>query len=124
MRSKHLLQAGAGFLALASFGLLFSLYGGAVLSSFRLPLPSLAFGLGRMPGSGLQASADTSNPRIIIPKLNLSAPVVKDVSVSDENEYKAALKTGVALAKGSAELEAWQGNSFIFGHSSNFLPQA
>lgn len=54
---------------------------------------------------------------IIIPKIDVNAPIVKDVSTTDENEYMLALREGVAHAKGTA-LPGENGNMFIFAHSS------
>ena len=53
---------------------------------------------------------------IVIEKINVNAPIVANVSVSDEKEYKEALKMGVAHAKGSAP--PGDGNTYLFAHSS------
>lgn len=54
---------------------------------------------------------------IVIEKINVNAPVVKNVSIKDEAEYKLALREGVAHAKGT-KLPGKAGNSFLFAHSS------
>ena len=53
---------------------------------------------------------------IVIEKININAPVVANVSVSNEADYKEALKHGVAHAKGSAA--PGEGNTYLFAHSS------
>lgn len=54
---------------------------------------------------------------IIIEKIGVNAPVIKNVSVSDEEEYFEALKKGVAHAKGKS-LPGETGNVYMFAHSS------
>lgn len=54
--------------------------------------------------------SDTSNT-ISIPKINAYAPVIKEVDPFNEVEYRAALKKGVAKAKGIP--------NFYFAHSSD-----
>lgn len=54
---------------------------------------------------------------IVIEKINVNAPVVKNVSIKDEAEYKLALREGVAHAKGTM-MPGEVGNSFLFAHSS------
>lgn len=52
-----------------------------------------------------------------IDKLNILAPVIKDVDGNDKTAYNKALINGVAHFKGTA-LPGEKGNIFIFGHSS------
>jgi len=54
---------------------------------------------------------------IIIPKLNISVPVVANVDGTNEAVYDKALEGGVAQFKGTA-LPGEKSNIFIFGHSS------
>jgi len=54
---------------------------------------------------------------IIIEKIGVDAPVIKNVSVVNEKEYFEALKKGVAHAKGKS-LPGENGNVFLFAHSS------
>jgi sortase A len=58
------------------------------------------------------------NPTLVIPKLGVIAPVVKEVSLTDASLYKASLLEGVALAEDGAGLEE-MGNTVLFGHSSS-----
>jgi len=53
---------------------------------------------------------------IVIEKINVNAPIVANVSVSNKEQYKDALRAGVAHAKGSAP--PGQGNTYLFAHSS------
>jgi LPXTG-site transpeptidase (sortase) family protein len=68
----------------------------------------------------VQATAEQQPATLVIPKINVTAPIVRNVSITDQAAYNTALETGVALAQGTAPLEATSGNSFIFGHSSKF----
>ncbi len=54
---------------------------------------------------------------IVIEKINVNAPVIQDVEVTDETIYKEALKHGVAHAKGTAKPGS-NNNIFLFAHSS------
>lgn len=59
-----------------------------------------------------------SDPKLIIPKINVEVPVVYDVETIDENAVQAGLERGVvhyATTSNPGEL----GNGAIFGHSSN-----
>ncbi len=54
---------------------------------------------------------------LVIPSLNLDAPVIADVDGSNKEEYFKALENGVAHFKGTAK-PGEGSNIFIFGHSS------
>ena len=54
---------------------------------------------------------------IVIEKIDVSAPIVENVSVIDPVAYNKALDTGVAHAAGSA-LPGENGNVYLFAHSS------
>lgn len=54
---------------------------------------------------------------IVIEKINVNAPIVKNVSVTDATAYQSALRDGVAHAKGTA-LPGENGNFYLFAHSS------
>lgn len=54
---------------------------------------------------------------LLIPSLNIDAPVIADVDGADKDAYFKALENGVAQLKGSAKPEDGS-NIFIFGHSS------
>lgn len=58
--------------------------------------------------------------RIVIPKINVNSTVLPNVSASDPDEYLAALKQGVAHAKGTF-LPGQGGTVFIFGHSTDYV---
>lgn len=55
---------------------------------------------------------------LIIEKIGVNAPVVSDVSVTDEESYRNALKEGVAHASSSFYPSTDPGNVYIFAHSS------
>lgn len=54
---------------------------------------------------------------IVIEKIGVSAPIVLNVSVQNQDSYKEALREGVAHAKGTA-LPGQSGNTYLFAHSS------
>ncbi len=55
---------------------------------------------------------------IVIPKIGANAAVVPNVDSSNEQEYLAALKKGVAHAKGSV-FPGMMGTTYIFAHSTD-----
>lgn len=58
--------------------------------------------------------------RILIPKLNIVAPIIPDVDGNDKDAYFKALESGVAHYKGTAK-PGDGSNIFIFGHSSFYF---
>lgn len=55
---------------------------------------------------------------LVIPKIGVNAKVFARVDANDPKEYLPVLAKGVAHAEGSA-LPGYEGNVFIFGHSSD-----
>jgi sortase A len=55
---------------------------------------------------------------IVIEKLDINAPIVKDVSVLDQDSYRAALQEGVAHSSYSDYPSAQPGNVYLFAHAS------
>lgn len=55
---------------------------------------------------------------IIIEKIGVNSPIVKDISVVDEKAYKEALKTGVAHAISSDYPTTAPSNVYLFAHAS------
>lgn len=55
---------------------------------------------------------------IVIEKLGVSAPVVADVSVTSDEDYLAALRSGVAHASTSPYPSENPGNVYLFAHSA------
>lgn len=55
---------------------------------------------------------------IVIEKLGVNAPVVKNVNMASYKDYFEALKFGVAQAAGTAIPSEENGNSFLFAHSA------
>lgn len=77
------------------------------------------------PGSGdssnVSAALDEQvgpEPLVIIPKINVSAPVVYDVKTFDEQAVQKGLERGV-VHYGNTALPGQLGNNVIVGHSSN-----
>jgi len=56
---------------------------------------------------------------LLIPSLNISAPIIADVDGNDKDAYFKALQGGVAQYKGTSK-PGEGGNIFIFGHSSYY----
>lgn len=56
---------------------------------------------------------------VIIPSLNITAPIVYATSTTEQN-FQANLKNGVVHYPGTA-LPGQAGNCYIFGHSSDYL---
>ena len=72
----------------------------------------------------LDPTADTKvsqAPKIIIPKINVDAPVVYDVPSLDEHIVQEKLKGGVVHypIPGASSVPGQKGNTVILGHSSN-----
>lgn len=55
---------------------------------------------------------------VLIPKIGANALVIPNVDPTDEQEYLAALKRGVAHAKGSV-FPGLKGNTYLFAHSTD-----
>ena len=55
---------------------------------------------------------------LVIEKIGVNVPVVKDVSVTDTDAYMRALETGVAHAMISGYPSSQPGNVYIFAHAS------
>lgn len=66
----------------------------------------------------LQSTAVSPEPRIIIPQINVDAPVVYDINSTDDPSVQKALERGVLHFAGSAE-PGERGNAIFVGHSSN-----
>lgn len=56
---------------------------------------------------------------IVIEKLDVNAPVIKDVPVIDKDSYMKALKKGVAHASFSGYPDGENASVYLFAHSSN-----
>lgn len=82
----------------------------------------LGFGIDLKPSQTTSSPSAVISPlfqdfHLVIPKLNLSAPVIADVDGTDKDAYFKALEGGVAHFKGTAK-PGEGSNIFIFGHSS------
>lgn len=70
-------------------------------------------------GSQKTKENNITGDRLEIPKLNIKAPIVFDVSGANEKAYLKALEGGVAHLAGSPRPNE-AGNTFIFGHSQYY----
>lgn len=57
---------------------------------------------------------------VVIPEIGVNAAVAANISISNEAEYRSALKKGVAHAAGSY-FPGENGTIFIFGHSTDYI---
>lgn len=64
-------------------------------------------------------SPDNWNFSLIIPEIGMNIKVEDSVDLTNEKNYQAVLKTGVAHAKGTA-LPGESGTIYIFGHSTDY----
>ncbi len=64
-------------------------------------------------------AADYSDFHLLIPSLNINAPIIADVNGSSKTVYFKALENGVAHFAGTAK-PGENSNIFIFGHSSYY----
>jgi len=62
----------------------------------------------------------TTDFSLVIPKVSAAAKVIPNVNPANEEEYRQALKSGVAHALGSS-LPGSDGTIYIFAHSTNSL---
>lgn len=107
-----------GLIALTSFAGVFFLYEPIAAAWLKIPIPTFSFSGLPTALSGVEVAPYEENPTLIIPKLGINAPIVKNVPVANQADYDKALQSGIALAEGTAGLEAADGNSFMFAHSS------
>jgi len=59
-----------------------------------------------------------TNFSVLIPKIGANAEVIPNIDPANETEYLAALKKGVAHAKGSV-FPGMQGTTYLFAHSTD-----
>jgi sortase A len=71
-----------------------------------------------LPQTGTQPVQVSQDPRIVIGKINVDAPVVYDVASRDEARVQKGLERGV-VHYGDTALPGTRGNAVFFGHSSN-----
>ena len=62
----------------------------------------------------------TTDFSLVIPKIKAATKVVPNINPADEEEYKAALKEGVAHALGTS-FPGSKGTVYLFAHSTNSL---
>lgn len=62
---------------------------------------------------------NSSDYRLVIDEIGVSAPIIINVDGNNEQEYDESLESGVAHLRGSA-LPGESGNVFIFAHSSYY----
>ncbi len=65
----------------------------------------------------LKVTPISSSFGIVIEKIGVNAPVMKNVPPNDKSQYMEAMRKGVAHAKGTP-LPGKEGNTYLFAHSS------
>lgn len=90
----------------------------AAIYTWATPASTLSPSTINDPTASTKVSED---PRIVIPKINVDAPVVYDVNTLDEPVIQARLKEGVVHypIPGASAFPGQIGNSVVLGHSSN-----
>jgi sortase A len=116
LKARHHLKSlafGLGFGALTLTILLFSFFNERFIAPFISPSKSVS--ATPIIGTGEAIGTD---PKIIIPKINLEVPVVYNLGTNQEKAIQNALEEGVVYYTGTA-LPGQNGNVAIVGHSSN-----
>jgi LPXTG-site transpeptidase (sortase) family protein len=118
LNAKHNLQSllfglGVGFVVVFIF--LFSFFNEVFIAPFIQPSRSSPSTPIILSDSGV---APTTNPEVIIPKINVEIPVNYTVTSTDENVIESDLQDGVVHFPTTVE-PGQTGNAAFFGHSSN-----
>jgi sortase A len=117
LKAKHHLQSiifGLGIGAVAVTIMLFGFFNERIIAPFVTPSRTV---------SNTPIIADASQPvgtsnEVIIPKINVQIPVIYDQKSVDENAIQNSLENGV-VHYSTTSSPGEQGNTVIFGHSSN-----
>lgn len=109
-KQKSLFFSVFGRTRMQQLGTLLMIIAGLLLIYIYYPLAQLFF-----PAGPLVAGPNS----ILIPKINVEAPIIWNVDPFNEKEYRDVLTHGVAQAKGTA-FPAQDGTMYIFAHSSDF----
>lgn len=115
-RKQHLKSLGFG-LAMGFAVLLITMFG-FFNEKFIAPLITPSRNVSSTPIIADTTSAVGTDPKVIIPKINVEIPVVYDEPSIDEHAVQRALEKGV-LHYATTSNPGEQGNAVIFGHSSN-----
>lgn len=110
-RPLHSLLFGLGTGSVVIIIFLFGFFNERIIAPFIQPSRNVA----NIPI--ISDSAVSSNPEIIIPKINVQIPVVYDVTTIDEPAVQKGLERGVVHYADTA-MPGQNGNSVIVGHSS------
>lgn len=70
----------------------------------------------KAPPLGIEPINTTNS--IIITKIDVNSPIIWDVGVENENDYRNALNLGVAHASGTSRPSENPGNTYLFAHST------
>lgn len=92
---------------------------GDIVEGGASPEPQAQEGFGDVAASGEDLIKPVSTEfGLVIEKINANAKIVPQVDPGNEKEYVAALKEGIAQAKGSTD-PGEDGNLFLFSHSTD-----
>ena len=108
-----------GIVSVAVFFLVFNfpIWYADIKYHFSTPAPQPSVTASTTPGALTQAVSVGSQPLVIIPKINVNAPI-EFVPTLDENAILAGLQNGV-VHYANTGLPGAPGNTVLFGHSSN-----
>lgn len=70
-------------------------------------------------GSVIKIKPINTDFSLVIEKINVNAPIVKDVPIIDKESYLSSLKKGIAHASFSSYPTEENANVYLFAHSSN-----
>ncbi|MEO5627833.1 MAG: sortase [Candidatus Saccharimonadales bacterium] len=117
LKAKHHLQSILFGLGIGSFSviiLLFGLFNERVVAPFITPSKVVT----NTPIISDNTTVANNQTEVIIPKINVEIPVIYDQTSTDEHDIQTALESGVVHYATTAS-PGEQGNTVIFGHSSN-----
>ncbi|MDB5175213.1 MAG: hypothetical protein JWM81_71 [Candidatus Saccharibacteria bacterium] len=118
LKAKHHLQSllfGLGMGSLVIFIFLFSFFNEVIIAPFIQPSRASASTPIIVDANDTSVSAD---PQVIIPKINVQIPVDYTQTTTNEEDIQNSLESGVTHYASTVK-PGEQGNTAIFGHSSN-----
>ncbi len=118
-KSKSYDKAKPLFTALATFLFILMVFKAPVLfTQIKYLLSSHPIQTNALPANTAAAEVVPANPVITIPKINVSAPIIFPTTTADAPNYDPELENGVVHFPNTA-LPGQNGNTVLFGHSSN-----
>ena len=88
------------------------------LTFYPIAKEEVKYEIGKISPDIIDLSPSNKDFAIVIPKINASAPIVKNVDPFNKNEFLSSLKKGVAHAK-NTKFPNQDGNVYLFAHSTD-----